>query len=253
MCPAASRNIQGSILEYAVIGDGVCSMAIQNASFLWSLFEGKWMNQEDQLLPDEENVLIRQASNGSLEAFNLLVIRYQNMAYHHAYGILRDVASAEDVTQDSLIKAFRKIRNFHEGSFRAWLLRIVTNTAYDLLRQSQRRPTLPLFPADDFGEELESPEWLIDTSLSVENAVEHNENAQHLYQLLEELPVIYRQVLTLVDIYEMEYWEAARVLDVPVGTIKSRLARARLKMRWKLQADTNFAYPFAQSVPAMSA
>lgn len=209
------------------------------------------MNLEDHLLPEEENTLIKQASNGSLEAFNQLVLRYQNMAYQHAYMILHEVATAEDVTQESFIKAFRKLSHFHEGSFRAWLLRIVTNTAYDLLRQSQRRPTLPLFPEDEDGEALESPEWLVDPSASVETIVEHNENAQHIFKLLGELPDIYRDVITLVDVNEMEYWEAAEILNVPLGTIKSRLARARIKMQWKLQADAWFVYPFAQSVPAI--
>ncbi len=181
-----------------------------------------------------EELLIRQALAGDLESFNQLVLHYQDLAYHHAYALLDDHAQAEDATQDSFIKAFQSMSTFRGGSFRSWLLKIVTNSAYDLLRRSHRHPNQPLFPEDENGEEIESAPWLADPKASVQETVEQNELSQQIYQLMDELPAVYRSVLTLIDLNEFDYGEAARALKVPIGTVKSRLARARLQMKKKL-------------------
>jgi RNA polymerase sigma-70 factor, ECF subfamily len=182
----------------------------------------------------DEEALITAASNSDLDAFNQLVLSHQDLAYQHAYSLVGDAALAEDVTQESFIKAFQGLKTFRGGSFRGWLLRIVTNSAYDILRRSQRHPTQPLFPEDDNGEELESAPWLADPAASVQNTVEQKELSEELRILLEQLPDAYRSVLTLVDIYQFDYVEAAETLRIPIGTVKSRLARARLRMKEKL-------------------
>jgi RNA polymerase sigma-70 factor, ECF subfamily len=184
---------------------------------------------------DVEEMRVRQAAGGNLEAFNQLVLDHQDMAYHHALALLGDPASAEDAVQESFIKAFQNLGGFRGGSFRGWLLRIVTNSAYDVLRRSKRRPTQPLFPEDEYGDEAESPAWIADPNASVEGSVEQSEKARRIYQLLDELPEVYRNVITLIDLYELEYTEAAQALQVPIGTVKSRLARARLQMKGKLK------------------
>jgi len=185
-------------------------------------------------LQQEEELLVAAASNGDLDAFNQLVLNYQNMVYHHAYSLLNDQSSAEDITQDCFIKAFQGLRGFRGGSFRSWLLKIVTNSAYDILRRSQRRPTQPLFPVDDNDEELESAPWLADPDALVQEKVEYMEFSEEVRVLLEQLPDVYRNVLVLVDLYQFDYTEAAATLKIPIGTIKSRLARARLQMKEKL-------------------
>lgn len=185
----------------------------------------------------DEETLISKASRGDLDSFNQLALAYQNTAYSHAYAILGERASSEDATQESFTKAFQNLAGFRGGSFRAWLLKIVTNSAYDILRQSSRHATQPLLPEDENGEEIESPAWLADPVTPVPTTVEQNEDSQHLYQMLDELSGEYRSVITLVDIYELEYTEAARILKVPIGTIKSRLARARLQMQQKIQSS----------------
>ena len=197
-------------------------------------------NQSDQ---NSEQTLIARASQGDLEAFNHLVLTYQDMAFHHAWSMLNDRDLAEDVTQDSFIKAFQAIGRFRGGSFRAWLLRIVTNTSYDLLRRSRSHPIQPLVPENEDGDEFESPSWLTDPSVSVQDTVERNDEVRHLYRMLDELPEAYRIVLTLIDLYEFDYTEAAQALNVPLGTIKSRLVRARLQMRKKLVRCANFKVP----------
>jgi len=195
------------------------------------------MNTPKSSNPFDEAALLQLASSGDLEAFNQIVLHYQDRAYRHAYALLGDAALAEDATQDGFIKAFQAIRAFHGGSFRGWLLRIVTNSAYDILRRTHRHPNEPLFPTDEDGEELESPVWLADPSASVEQAVEQHESSRQIYEVLDELPEVYRSVITLIDINELGYAEAAQALSVPIGTIKSRLARARILMQKKLRAS----------------
>ena len=192
-----------------------------------------FVNQSDQ---NSEEALIARASQGDLEAFNHLVLDYQDMAFHHAWSMLNDRDLAEDVTQESFIKAFQALGRFRGGSFRAWILRIATNTSYDLLRRSQRHPHEPLEPENDDGEEIESPSWLADPSASVQDTVEQNDETNHIYRMLDELPEVYRTVLILIDLYEFDYSEAAQALKVPLGTVKSRLVRARLQMKEKLNS-----------------
>lgn len=179
--------------------------------------------------------LIERASAGDLAAFNQLVLRYQNLAYSHAYAMLGNRAQAEDATQEGFVRAFQAMNTVRGGSFRAWLLKIVTNSAYDILRRSYRHPTQPLLPEDEDGEELESAAWLVDPSADVQEIVEQNELSKQIYEALGELPEAFRTVLTLIDVNGMDYVEASESLNVPLGTVKSRLARARLQMQQKLK------------------
>ena len=198
-----------------------------------------------------EELWITQASNGDLDAFNQLVLKHQNVAYHHALAMLNDEWLAEEVTQEGFLKAFQNVGSFRGGSFRAWLMRIVTNTAYDWLRQSARRPSQPLFPKDAHGEEMESPYWLADPNALVEDIVERNESEKFLYRKLDELQDIYRDIITLIDVQGFDYLEAAQALNVPMGTVKSRLARARLQMKEKLTSRLEQKSPVHTSALAI--
>jgi len=188
-----------------------------------------------------EELLVTQAMQGDLDAFNQLVQAYQNMVYNHAYSILNDPAAAEDASQDSFLKAFQGLNSFRGGSFRGWLLRITTNSAYDVLRRAKRRPTQPLFPEDEDGEELESAPWLADPDTSVQETVEQNELSEEIGILVEGLPEAYRNVLMLVDVYQFDYSEAAASLRIPIGTVKSRVARARHQMSKKIRETKKYA------------
>ena len=99
----------------------------------------------------EEKALIHQAQRGDLEAFNRLVIAYQRQVYNLAYRLMGDQASAEDATQEAFISAFRGLRGYRGGSFRAWLLRIVRNACYDEFRRRKRRPTTSLEELSPFN------------------------------------------------------------------------------------------------------
>lgn len=183
-----------------------------------------------------ETRLIQKASAGDLDAFNQLVLAHQDLVYNHVFALLRDHDTAEDAAQESFIKAFQHLAEFRGGSFRPWLLKIATNAAYDVLRRSRRRPVASLFPEDEYGSENESPPWLADPSLSPETRAEQNEMTKELHRILDELPRAFRNVILLVDVHEFDYAEAARTLGIPIGTIKSRLARARFQMQEKLLA-----------------
>jgi RNA polymerase sigma-70 factor, ECF subfamily len=185
----------------------------------------------------DDEMLVKAAAKGDLDAFNQLVLKYENLAYHHASFLLGDTAMAEDTTQESFIKAFQNIHAFRGGSFRSWLLRILTNAAYDLPRKNKRQRTAALYPEDDSGEEVESAGWLVDLGISTQERVEQKELAALLIEALNELPEGYRSVMILVDVYEMDYLEAAEVLKIPLGTVKSRVARARLQFKEKLEAS----------------
>jgi RNA polymerase sigma-70 factor (ECF subfamily) len=186
----------------------------------------------------DDALLVQAAGKGDLEAFNQLVLKYQSLAYHHASFLLGDAALAEDATQESFIKAFQNIHTFRCGSFRGWLLRILTNTGYDLLRKNNRQRSVPLYPEDETGDAIESIGWLVDPEMPTHERVEQKELSAILRGILNELPEGYRDVMILVDIYEMDYLEAAAVLNIPLGTVKSRVARARLLFKEKLE-DSN--------------
>jgi len=183
----------------------------------------------------DEPALIHDAQKGDLEAFNRLVLAYQDYLYNAALRIMGDDALAADATQEAFISAFRGLNSFRGGSFKAWLMRTVTNACYDELRRQKRRPTIPLEPAADDDEEIESPRWLADSSMSPAEKFEADELEHAIQHCLEDLPVDFRTVVVMADLQGMDYAEVAIVSRVPLGTIKSRLARARLRLRECLQ------------------
>ncbi len=183
----------------------------------------------------DEAALIASAKQGDLNSFNRLVLAYQDNVYHQALRVLGDSQAADDATQEAFISAFRKIRSYRGGSFRAWLLRIVTNACYDELRRRKRRPTTPLEPLDDAGEEIDSPRWMEDPSEKPEAFTERAELNRAILDCMDKLVPEFRAVVSLVDIQGLDYAEAAEVIEKPLGTVKSRLARARSRLRDCLQ------------------
>jgi RNA polymerase sigma-70 factor (ECF subfamily) len=183
----------------------------------------------------DEAALIQEAVHGDLNAFNRLVLAYQDVAYNLAYRMLGEDAAAQDATQTAFLSAYRNLKAYRGGSFRAWILRMVTNACYDEMRRRQRRPTVPLEPATDDDEEIESPSWLADDGDSPEQAIERLELERAIQACLSNLPEDFRAVVIMVDVQGMDYTEVSAATGKPLGTIKSRLARARLRLRLCLQ------------------
>lgn len=183
----------------------------------------------------DEPGLIHDAQHGDLIAFNHLVLIYQEIVYNTALRILGDDDLAADASQEAFISAFRAINSYRGGSFRAWLLRTVTNACYDELRRKKRRPTTPLEPETSDGEDIETPRWLTDPNPTPEDHLDQEELEHAIQHCLENLPTHFRTVVVLADIQGLDYGEVATAIKKPIGTIKSRLARARLRLRECLQ------------------
>jgi RNA polymerase sigma-70 factor (ECF subfamily) len=179
----------------------------------------------------DETALIQSAQQGDLDAFNTLILHYQDMVFNTALRILGDEDSAQDASQEAFISAFRSISSFRGGSFKAWLMRTVTNACYDELRRQKRRPTTPLEPETSDGDEMDSPKWLADSSMTPDQQAEADELEHAIQHCLDMLPTDFRSVVVLADIQGMDYTEVAAASHVPLGTVKSRLARARLRLR----------------------
>jgi RNA polymerase sigma factor (sigma-70 family) len=179
--------------------------------------------------PDDEARLIGSAQRGDVQAFNQLVLAYQQQVYNLACRIMGDPASAADATQEAFISAFQAIGRFRGGSFRSYLLRIVTNTCYDEIRHRKRRPAISF---EDFGELDEDVNpVLVNGRDGPEELVERSDMARVIQSGIETLPVDQRTTLVLADVQGLSYEEIVEVTGVALGTVKSRLARARCKLR----------------------
>ena len=138
----------------------------------------------------DEQLLIQDTLEGNLNAFNSLILHYQDMAYNVAYRIMGEHGAADDAAQEAFISAYEKLEQYRGGSFKAWLLRIVTNACYDELRRRQRQPVTPLKPELDDGETLENPYWIEDDSPSPEEEIQESELQKAIQTLKESLTPI---------------------------------------------------------------
>jgi RNA polymerase sigma-70 factor (ECF subfamily) len=188
----------------------------------------------------DENALIARAQDGDVDAFNRLVLAYQGMAYNVAYRVMGNGDSAADATQDAFLRAFRALSSFRGGSFKAWLLRIVTNCCYDQMRGRQRRPTTAL---DDILEDDEHNELLADASESPEDYVSRLDLDVTIERALQSLPYDQRVIVIMSDIQGLSYEEISQTVSVTLGTVKSRLNRGRTKMRDYLLAHEELLPP----------
>lgn len=188
------------------------------------------------MLDSEKNLdnLITQAQDGNIDAFNDVVLEYQNYIYTITYRIMGDSNSASDATQDAFITAFRKLDSYRGGNFRAWLARIATNTCYDELRKRKRRP-------QDYLEELSGSEFYDEPPIPAdtpnpEQEAQRRDLNQALQDCINALNDDQRMVVVLSDVSGYAYQEIADQVGASLGTVKSRLSRARLSIRRCLQS-----------------
>jgi RNA polymerase sigma-70 factor (ECF subfamily) len=196
-----------------------------------------WRHPETPTGVDDE-ALVQRARTGDVEAYNILVRTYERQAYAVAMRLLRRPDQAEDATQDAFIQAYRALDTFRGGSFRAWLVRIVTNRCYDLLRAAQRRAADSL----DNQEFETTPQWSSITAFGdPEQGATRSELGGMLERALATLPEEQRLVVLLCDVQGYAYEEAATITGVALGTVKSRLSRARSALREQLRTQEQFA------------
>jgi RNA polymerase sigma-70 factor (ECF subfamily) len=189
-----------------------------------------------ELARDDELELVARSQRGDVNAFNQLVLHYQQATYGIVFRMLGDRDVAADVTQDAFIAAFRNIESFRGGaSFRSWLLRIASNAACDYWRRTQRHPTESLdVHADDdepyaanvlsslvaVGQEANPEEHLL--NLELQELIQHG---------LQELPLDQRLAVVLCDVQGLSYEEIAATTSTTLGTVRSRIARGRARLR----------------------
>ncbi|MBC8170885.1 MAG: sigma-70 family RNA polymerase sigma factor [Anaerolineae bacterium] len=178
---------------------------------------------------NDEPQLIAAALHGKLDAFNQLVLIYQDTVYTLAYRVMGEPDSAADATQETFISAYRNLSSYRGGNFKSWLLRIATNTCYDELRRRKRRPATPIEELP--GSESDDGPPLVSTAVTPEEAAQQSELTSAIQECINNLQPDYRVTLVMSDIEGFNYQEIAEQTSVPPGTVKSRLSRARLAMR----------------------
>ena len=186
--------------------------------------------------PDERH-LIERCKRGDLSAFNELVLRYEKQVYNLAYRLTGNYDDANDVASDTFLRVFNSIGKFRgDSAFSTWLYRIVTNVYLDARKRRTAHPHCSLeecLEVDDGAlvREIEDP------SDGPEHRVEEAERHAALLAAINELPDFQRVIIVLYHIQEMPYDEIADILGMPLGTVKSRLNRARRALRDKLAAQ----------------
>lgn len=181
---------------------------------------------------EEEAGLLRAAQGGDAAAFGELVRRYQRAVYRIAYALTRDAGDADDLAQETFVRAWQAIGRFRVGEpLHPWLARIATNLAFSLFRRRKRRPETPLEPLLEAGRQ-----WGVEDDPAERLA--RDERERHLQEAFAGLTPEHQAVLTLRVVEELSYEEIARSLRVPVGTVMSRLSRARAELRARLAART---------------
>ena len=189
---------------------------------------------------EQEAAIVRKVLDGDANAFETLVLEYEKNVYNRALRMTGNSEDAADMTQEAFIKAYNSLQSFRgDSKFSVWLYRIVSNVCLDFLRSRNRRPTVSLSVEDDDGEdaqldvadESQSPELLLDRKLTRES----------VRRGLDSLPPDYRQILLLREIQGLSYDEISQALCLEVGTVKSRIFRARKRLCTFLIDDGNIS------------
>jgi len=176
--------------------------------------------------------LIEEALRGRLEAFNQLVARHQDHLFSLVYRLVPDRDQAADAVQEAFFSAYRNLSSFRGGSVRSWLGRIAVNAAMDMQRARRRRPSQP-YP------EFEDESWQppAEPEAEPESKAIAAERSRALGRALAELPFEQRNCIVLFDVEGYDYAEIAEIMQVEVGTVKSRIHRGRLILRSALSQD----------------
>lgn len=178
-----------------------------------------------------DQALIEQCLEGRIDAFGELVAPYQDRLYNTLFRLLGNPDDAAELLQDAMVQAFRGLKSFHgDASFYTWLYRITLNVAF----ANQRKQRLRLVRAQESTaiSRLDLPDP--NERNRPEEGIEREERHRLIQQALGEVPETFRVILVLKDIEGMKYEEISEVLDIPIGTVRSRLHRARCELKDKL-------------------
>ncbi len=185
-----------------------------------------------------ENLLIEKIKKGDIRSFETLISKYQLYAYNIAYRLMNNEEDAKDVTQESLIKIYKSIKDFNNKSnFSTWLYRIVINSCHDELRK-RKQNTISLHQQN----QMDSSEYQIhisDNSLNPEKILEKKERERIVQESINELPLPNKTIIILRDIQGFSYDEITQIINEPLGTIKSRISRSRNMLKQILIQKNN--------------
>ncbi len=183
------------------------------------------------------NDIIKKVKSGDIEAFSLLVSAHEQRAINFAYRMLKDRDEAEDASQEAFLRAFDKINTFREdSSFTTWFFTILNNICLDMLRKrSKQADTISIHQSDSNDDEYELQ--IEDTSAGPYENLQKKAAAEALEQALSLLSEEHRAIITLRDINDFEYEEISKILGISLGTVKSRLSRARFALRKILEKN----------------
>ncbi|MGM9558219.1 MAG: sigma-70 family RNA polymerase sigma factor [Oscillospiraceae bacterium] len=186
----------------------------------------------------QDELLIRRAQSGDEGAFEQLLLAHQKSVYNLCLRMAGNPDDALDLSQEAFIRAWRALGQYQfDAAFSTWLFRLTSNVCIDFLRKQKRQQHMSLTVTDDDepGEEFTVP----DPAPGPEEQAVHNERRQAVARAMAALPEDYRAVMQLRAVEELSYEQIAEILDIKVGTVKSRLARARTQLR-KILKDGNF-------------
>lgn len=193
----------------------------------------------------QEEALVRRAASGDDSAFEQLLLAHQKQVYNLCLRLSGSAEDAFDLSQEAFIKAWRALAQYQfEAEFSTWLYRLTRNVCIDHLRRRKRQSTVPLETEQD-GELLELP--LPDSAPGPEERMLHEEKQRILAEAMQALPEDQREILVLRVVNDLPYDRIAEILDLQLGTVKSRLARARLQLK-KILANGNHANLFSSNV-----
>jgi RNA polymerase sigma-70 factor (ECF subfamily) len=193
--------------------------------------------------PESDEVLVGKYLAGDERAFSVLVERHQTRVFNVALRVLGDPEDARDATQDAFVSMLRKLSQFRgESAFTTWLHRVTLNSCYDILRKRRRQPMLRLVGDED--------DPLPDTGPPVPDHADATVASIEVARALQLIPEEYRVTMVLADIQDLPYEEIARVLDVPVGTVKSRVHRGRIALARAMGLDAPDREPTSAPRPS---
>ncbi len=188
---------------------------------------GKGVKKMDSL----EKKLIMESQKGNMESFEKLIKEYQKGAYNIAYRMLGNTEDAKDASQEAIIKIYKSIGGFKmKSSFKTWFYRVVTNTCLDYRRKRSRNKVLYLDKAIN-TEEGSFQREIEDSSDGPEEMLVKNENTKTLQRYITGMPEKYAMAIILRDVKGFSYSEMGKILDLPEGTVKSRISRARIMLK----------------------
>jgi len=183
--------------------------------------------------------LVEQSRNGDVDAFEELIKDYKRTAYNIALRVLRNVEDAEDASQEALIKVYKSIRNFNmQSSFKSWMYRIVVNTCIDFKRKKNIN-AVSIDENIDLGGNKEFQREIADDSNNPDALVEQNFNNKLIKDALNKLEDDFKTIIILRDIQGFSYIEISEILSCNLGTVKSRLNRARKNLKDILVNELN--------------